>query len=219
MDRIHNSAHAQFTSSTIHRVVQQYGSSNHRVDRTNTFGHDAIDIKTAQADEGYERPTAQAKRDSRPIRQRPLPNLSRDHALVPRGRGKPDWLSRSYDHPDACLDRSLQSIDPDCILKARRSDRTFGKIILMDPTFIDLLCRTFEFKLPLAGSRPIRSNQSDNACVGLRYYMGTTENDHATEPRPQAGRQSDDDVVVDATHDCLFLIHAPKRSGFILDGF
>ncbi|GIT44490.1 MAG: hypothetical protein Ct9H300mP11_24260 [Chloroflexota bacterium] len=80
----------------------------------------------------------------------------------------------------------------------------------MDPTFIDLLCRSFEFKLPLAGSRPIRSNQSDNACVGLRYYMGPTENDHATEPRPPAGRQSDDDVVVDATHDCLFLIHAPK---------
>ena len=219
MDRIHNSAHAQFTGSAIHRVVQQYGSSNHRVDRTHTFGHDAIDIKTAQANEGYERPTAQAKRDSRPIRQRPLPNLSRDHALVPRGRGKPDWLSRSYDHPDACLDRSLQSIDPDCILKARRSDRTFGKIILMDPTFIDLLCRSFEFKLPLAGSRPIRSNQSDNACVGLRYHLGSAENDHATQPRSQAGRQSNDDVVVDATNDCLFLIHITQWSGPLLDDF
>ena len=72
LDRTDNSAHAQLTSRAIHNVVQQHGSGYHRVDGTYTFTHDAVDVETTQADEGYERPSAKVEGNSRPVRQRPL---------------------------------------------------------------------------------------------------------------------------------------------------
>ena len=126
-------------------------------------------------------------------------------------------MSGPDDNSNASPDRPIQSIDPNSILKARRLSRTFREIILLDSAYIDLRGGSPKFEFPLVGSCTVRSYQSDNACVGLRYHLGSTENDHATQPGSQTGRQPDDDVVADATNDRLFLIHATQWSGSLLD--
>ena len=219
LDRIHNSAHAQFTGGAIHHVVQQHGFGYHRVDRDYTFGHDAADVEATQADAGYECPSTKAKRDSGPVRQRSVSNLPRNHAPLPRGRGKPYWLSGPYGRADAHPDWPLQGIDSDCVLKARRPGRPFGKALHLDSRGADLLRRAVELELPLAGPRPVRSYQPNNAGAGLRYHLDPAEDDHATERGSPAGGQSGYDAVADAADDRLFLVHIAQRPGPLLDSF
>ena len=126
-------------------------------------------------------------------------------------------MSGPDDNSNASSDRPIQSIDPNGIRKARRLSRTFRETILLDSTHIDLRGGSPKCEFPLVGSCTVRPDQSDNACVGLRYHLGSTENDHATQPGSQTGRQPDDDVVADATNDRLFLIHVAQWPGPLLD--
>ena len=219
LDRIHNSAHAQLTGGAIHHVVQQHGSGYHRADRDYTSGHDAADVEATQADAGYECPSTKAKRDSGPVRQRSVSNLPRNHAPLPRGGGKPYWLSGPYGRADAHPDWPLQGIDSDCVLKARRLGRPFGKALHLDSRGANLLGRTVELQLPLAGPRPVRSYQPNNAGAGLRYHLDPAKDDHAAELGSQAGGQSGYDAVADAADDRLFLVHIAQRPGPLLDSF
>ena len=49
--------------------------------------------------------------------------------------------------------------------------------------------------------------------------MGPAKDDHAAVNGPEAGRQSSDDALADATDDRVFLVDTTQWSGIVLDHF
>ena len=217
LDRRDNSAHAERADGVVRYQPQPDGYCDHPVHRPSAALDFASNRPPDPSDAGDDHASAKIAGNPDPLLPGPHSSVSRNHANVSRGGGKPHRLFGALDSADAHSLRSVPGPDKNPLHQAGRSGGPVGKNLCLLAFLRYLFLRAPGPQVSLVGLGRDGPGGLPHSFVGVRFHLDSTKNDDDPVHRRPAAGQPDHDAVDDAADDCLLLFAVSQRSSPVLD--
>ena len=217
LDRRDNSAHVERADGVVRHLPQPDGHCDHPFHHHRAAGDFASNDPPDPSDAGNDHPSAKIAGNPGPLRPGPHSSVSRNHANVSRGGGKPHRLLGAVGSADAHPLWSVPGLSKNPLHQPRRSGGPVGKNLFL-LAFLGYLCvGSPGCPVPLVGLGRVGPANLAHSSTGVRDHLGPTKNDHDPVHRPTAAGQPDHDAVDDAADDSFLFSVFSQRTSAVLD--